>query len=248
MKKVILLCSIILSSVLLTGCIDGGNSMAGLSLGSVQRTANGIPYIQLDNMDIKISSNAFQQSNLSGVDRVITSFSVDYDKQPSGNNPYLEATLDYAAFDKSYVRDFFMTEYTSDTIPNAALVQPYITYRKDDNLLNLSYAKYEVENGIKGSVQLFRSGNYDTELNSDTLVLVYDKGDVTPETEKKGTTISEYISFILPEYPTNKEVNITLIFKAKSFNGSTSTSINKIDFLGKQETYIKIPYYRPESN
>lgn len=127
----------------------------------------------------------FQQSNLSGVDRVITSFSVDYDKQPSGNNSYLEATLDYAAFDKSYVRDFFMTEYTSDTIPNAALVQPYITYRKDDNLLNLSYAKYEVENGIKGSVQLFRSGNYDTELNSDTLVLVYDKGDVTPETRKK---------------------------------------------------------------
>lgn len=47
MKKVILLCSIIISSVLLTGCIDGGNSMAGLSLGSVQRTANGIPYIQL---------------------------------------------------------------------------------------------------------------------------------------------------------------------------------------------------------
>ena len=75
---------------------------------------------------------------------------------------------------------------------------------------------------------------FDFDTKTDTLYLVYNKGNI------KESKSSDYISFKLPQYPVNTDINVVVRYQAASSNFSTGGN-------DKTSRYFSFTYNRPET-
>ena len=87
----------------------------------------------------------------------------------------------------------------------------FLSYRKDDTILTFAYVKHDVENGDPSSLKLVQPKLYNPEAKTDTLFLIYEKGNI------KDSKSSDYISFKLPQYPSDTDINVVVRYNAERF-------------------------------
>lgn len=230
-----LLCGILL----LSSCLgDGGNTMSVYSTGSIYKTNTGTNYMYVDYTGMLVTSTELQNEDFAAGDRLMATVSIDFDNQGTQVADYIyNATISgIHKFDcNSYIFDNTMKQYQSDTISTLYSLQPFINYRKDDTILTFAYLKDEVESGDPSSLKLIQPKQFDNSSKTDTLYLVYDKGEHVKESKT-----SEYVSFKLPVYPFNTDIQVVIRYKADNSNFTQVGS-------DKTSKYFSFTYNRPES-
>lgn len=204
----ILLCGVLS----LSGCLgDGGNTLSVYSTGSIYKTSTGTSYMFIDRAGISATSAELQGERLEVGDRILATTTIDFDNQGT---------------------------QLAQGIYNATIagygVEPFLSYRKDDTILTFAYVKHDVENGDPSSLKLVQPKLYNPEAKTDTLFLIYEKGNI------KDSKSSDYISFKLPQYPSDTDINVVVRYNAESSNLST----NNGDGTSK---LFSITYNRPST-
>ena len=227
MKRVsilILLCGVLSFS----GCLgDGGNTLSVYSTGSIYKTSTGTSYMFIDRAGISATSAELQSENLELGDRILATTTIDFDNQGTQvAQGIYNATI--AGVHNS------ISSFASDTLPTLYGVEPFLSYRKDDTILTFAYVKHDVENGDPSSLKLVQPKLYNPEAKTDTLFLIYEKGNI------KDSKSSDYISFKLPQYPSDTDINVVVRYNAESSNLST----NNGDGTSK---LFSITYNRPST-
>lgn len=222
----------------LTGCLgDGGNTLSVYSTGSIYKTTTGDIYMYIDRTGLSVTSAELQSEDFSEGDRLLASSTIDFDNQGVQLSEYIyNATISgIHKFDcNNFVPDNTITTFVSDTLPVLYVIDPFINLRKNDDIVTFGYTKYDTESDNPGSLKLVQPKPYDYEAQTDTLYLVYEKGNI------KDTRSSDYVSFKLPQYPVNTDINLVIRYQAESSNIS-ATGKDKIS------PYISITYNRPEN-
>ena len=135
---------------------------------------------------------------------------------------------------KNYTFDNSISSFASDTLPTLYGVEPFLSYRKDDTILTFAYVKHDVENGDPSSLKLVQPKLYNPEAKTDTLFLIYEKGNI------KDSKSSDYISFKLPQYPSDTDINVVVRYNAESSNLSTNNG-------DRTSKLFSITYNRPST-
>ena len=184
-----------------------------------------------------VTSSELQSEDWEEGDRLLATTTIDFDNQGTQVSNYIyNATISgIHQFDcKDYLYNGAFGAFQSDTLPSLYSIEPFINYRKDDTILTFAYVKYEVESGEAGSLELIQPKMFDFETKTDTLYLVYNKGNI------KESKSSDYISFKLPQYPVNTDINVVVRYQAASSNFSTGGN-------DKTSRYFSFTYNRPET-
>lgn len=229
--------SLLCGVLTLSSCLgEGGNTLSVYTTGSIYKTATGSSYLYLDRVGLAVTSDELQSEDFDEGDRLLTTASIDFDNQGTQLESYIyNATLSGThQFDcDDYIYNGAIGKFQSDTLPTLYSIEPFINYRKDDTILTFAYVKYEVESGDPGSLKLVQPKMFDFESKTDTLYLVYDKGNI------KDSKSSDYISFKLPQYPVNTDINVVIRYQASTSNFSSG---------GSDETskFFSFTYNRPE--
>lgn len=100
--------------------------------------------------------------------------------------------------------------------------------------MTFAYVKHDVENGDPSSLKLVQPKLYNPEAKTDTLFLIYEKGNI------KDSKSSDYISFKLPQYPSDTDINVVVRYNAESSNLSTNNG-------DKTSKLFSITYNRPST-
>ena len=201
----ILLCGVLSFS----GCLgDGGNTLSVYSTGSIYKTSTGTSYMFIDRAGISATSAELQGERLEVGDRILATTTIDFDNQGT---------------------------QLAQGIYNALYgVEPFLSYRKDDTILTFAYVKHDVENGDPSSLKLVQPKLYNPEAKTDTLFLIYEKGNI------KDSKSSDYISFKLPQYPSDTDINVVVRYNAESSNLSTNNG-------DRTSKLFSITYNRPST-
>ena len=222
----------------LSSCLgDGGNTLSVYSTGSIFKTETGTSYMYIDRAGISVTSAELQSEDFSEGDRLLASTTVDFDNQGTQLASYIyNATISgIHQFDcVDCISDPSVSTFVSDTLPTLYTIEPFINYRIDDTILTFAYIKYDVESGEDGSLKLVQPKAYNAEAKTETLYLDYDKKNA------KNSKTSDYISFKLPQYPLDTDINVVIRYHAETSNITT---------LSGDETskYFSFTYNRPES-
>lgn len=230
--------SLLSGVLLLSSCLgDGSNTMSVYSTGSIYKTESGIPYLYVDYTGITVTSPELQSEDFEEGDRLFASVSVDFDNQGTqiANYIYNAAISGIHQFDcKDYTFDDTMTQYQSDTIPTLYAIEPFINYRRDDTILTFAYL-HETEGSTPSSLKLVQPKQFDATSKTDTLYLVYDKG------EEKESKSSDYISFKLPQYPVDTDIKVVIRYHS---------TLSNFTQVGKDKTsdYFSFTYNRPTTS
>lgn len=229
-----LLCGILT----LSSCLgEGGNTLSVYTTGSIYKTNTGDSYLYLDRIGLSVTSAELRSENFEEGDRLLATTTIDFDNQGTQlSNAIYNATISgIHQFDcDNCIYDNTQTTFQSDTVPSLYSIEPFINYRKDDTILTFAYVKYEVESGDPGSLKLVQPKTFDMETKTDTLYLIYDKGNI------KESKSSDYISFKLPQYPVNTDINVVVRYQAATSNFSVGGS-------DKISRYFSFTYNRPET-
>lgn len=224
----------------LSSCLgDGGNTLSVYSTGSIYKTETGTPYMYIDRAGLSVTSAELQSEDFEEGDRLLASTTIDFDNQGTqvANYIYNASISGTHQFDcDDYISDNSVTSFVSDTLPILYTIEPFVCYRRDDTILTFAYTKYDVESGEEGSLKLIQPKAYNAEAQTDTLYLVYDKKNA--ETSKSTT---DYISFKLPQYPLDTDINVVIRYHAGSSNIPTITG-------DKTSRYFSFTYNRPDIN
>lgn len=230
----ILLCGVLSFS----GCLgDGGNTLSVYSTGSIYKTSTGTSYMFIDRAGISATSAELQGERLEVGDRILATTTIDFDNQGTqlAQGIYNATIAGVHKFDcKSYTFDNSISSFASDTLPTLYGVEPFLSYRKDDTILTFAYVKHDVENGDPSSLKLVQPKLYNPEAKTDTLFLIYEKGNI------KDSKSSDYISFKLPQYPSDTDINVVVRYNADSSNLSTNNG-------DKTSKLFSITYNRPST-
>lgn len=222
----------------LSSCLgEGGNTLSVYTTGSIYKTATGDSYMYLDRTGLLVTSAELQSEDFSAGDRLLATTTIDFDNQGTQLSNYIyNATISgIHKFDcKDYIFDNTIGTFQSDTLPTLYSIEPFINYRKDDTILTFAYIKYEVESGNAGSLKLVQPKMFDFESKTDTLYLIYDKGNI------KESKSSDYISFKLPQYPVNTDINVVVRYNADNSNFSVGGN-------DKTSRFFSFTYNRPET-
>ena len=176
----------------------------------------------IDRAGISATSAELQGERLEVGDRILATTTIDFDNQGTqlAQGIYNATIAGVHKFDcKNYTFDNSISSFASDTLPTLYGVEPFLSYRKDDTILTFAYVKHDVENGDPSSLKL---------------VLIYEKGNI------KDSKSSDYISFKLPQYPSDTDINVVVRYNAESSNLST----NNGDGTSK---LFSITYNRPST-
>lgn len=210
-----LACSSLLAA---TSCLDSdGNSISTSGVGSVYYTESGSPYIAIDGAYLYITSDDLATYKYEEGSRVFAKFFIDYDNQPDIlTTGIYKATIEPSKFDCDPTVLEEGAQFESDTILALYAYRPTILYRKNDVLLTFLYNKDQ-----DGTLRMVQPKAYDGESSTDTLYIEY-TGAKTSDKLK-----SDYISFVLPQYPTDKDIKLVLRYLAEysSTNVGDKTSL-----------------------
>lgn len=224
---------------LLTSCLgDGGNTMSVYSTGSIYKTETGTTYMYVDYTGMLVTSTELQSEDFDEGDRLLATIAIDFDNQGTQIADYIyNASISgIHQFDcNSYIFDNTMTQYQSNTIPTLYAIEPFVNYRKDDTILTFAYLKDDVESGDPSSLKLVQPKPFETTAQTDTLYLVYEKGNV------KESKTSDYISFKLPQYPVDTDIKVVVRYRAEISNFTQVGS-------DKTSKYFSFTYNRPDSS
>lgn len=230
--------SLLCGVLTLSSCLgEGGNTLSVYTTGSIYKTNTGTSYMYLDRTGLSVTSSELQSEDWEEGDRLLATTTIDFDNQGTQVSNYIyNATISgIHQFDcKDYLYNGAFGAFLSDTLPSLYSIEPFINYRKDDTILTFAYVKYEVESGEAGSLELIQPKMFDFETKTDTLYLVYNKGNI------KESKSSDYISFKLPQYPVNTDINVVVRYQAASSNFSTGGN-------DKTSRYFSFTYNRPET-
>lgn len=229
--------SLLCGVLTLSSCLgEGGNTLSVYTTGSIYKTNTGSSYLYLDRVGLAVTSTELQSEDFEEGDRLLATASIDFDNQGTQLESYIyNATISgIHQFDcNDYIYNSAIGKYQSDTLPTLYSIEPFINYRKDDVILTFAYVKHEVESGNPGSLKLVQPKMFDFESKTDTLYLIYDKGNI------KDSKSSDYISFKLPQYPVNTDINVVVRYQADNSNFSTGGS-------DKTSRFFSFTYNRPE--
>ncbi len=179
-------------------------------------------------------------------DRVITSYTINWDKQTDTNdNTIFDADIYITTKWKSEsivdrTGEEGTVEFVSDTIQT--LLAPFITYNSNGKsvLTTAGVMQGIAAGGSSYTFELERLSEFDMENLTDTLYVVLNEGDVD---EDKDQT-AEYKSFVLPQgdYGT-KEVTLIVRFVASTITGNYEALYYLDD--EKTQPYIQVTYKNP---
>lgn len=230
--------SLLCGVLTLSSCLgEGGNTLSVYTTGSIYKTATGTSYLYLDRTGLSVTSKELQSEDFEEGDRLLATTTIDFDNQGTQISNYIyNATISgIHQFDcDDYIFDSTAGAFQSDTLPSLYSIEPFINYRKDDTILTFAYIKYEVESGNPGSLKLIQPKMFNFESKTDTLYLIYDKGNI------KESKSSDYISFKLPQYPVNTDINVVVRYQAATSNFSVGGN-------DKTSRYFSFTYNRPET-
>ncbi len=230
--------SLLCGVLTLSSCLgEGGNTLSVYTTGSIYKTSSGVPYMHLDRTGLTVTSSELQNENFEVGDRLLATATINFDNQGTQVANYIyNATISgihqFACDD--YIYDNTIGTFQSDTLPALYSIEPFINYRADDTILTFAYIKHEVESGEAGSLKLVQPKMFDFESKTDTLFLVYEKGNV------KDSKSSDYISFKLPQYPVNTDINVVVRYHADNSNFSVGGN-------DKTSRFFSFTYNRPET-
>lgn len=227
---------------LLTGCLgDKGNTTQSSGIGTIQ-VSSGVPYINLDNLNTKITGNGISTGDRNK--RIFCNYLIDWDKQPD-NSPMIEATLSDIIFweVKDYTASSTATIADSDPLNNISN-DLYITKEINDygdNIITFKTLTYQVAEGGTASklnlVEKLPAEGEDENPETRTMMLIFEEGTVNQDA-------SEVIwrSFTLP-----KEAGIkNIIFQFKSLQRPNGSGISVVkDEKGEiieNAYFINLPY------
>jgi len=200
----------VLSLVLLTGCIgDNGNTTQSSGIGTIQ-FSNGVPCINLDNLNAKITGNGISAEDRGK--RIYCGYLIDWDNQP--DSPIIQAELsDISMWNiEDYTSSSEITIQDSDPLVNIANLS--ITMEVNDygdNIITFRTLTYKTaEGGTASSLKLVEkqpAEGEEIDAKTKTVMLIYDEGTVNQD-----ATEATWRSFYIP-----KEAGITkLVFQFKS--------------------------------